>query len=240
MENPCSSILVVCAHSSDFVWRASGAIAKYVRQNYRVVVLSLSYGERGESASLWNEPSITLEEVKRVREKEARSAASALGAELRLLDLGDAPLRIDDGSLLQIADVMREIRPGLVLTHGETDPFNPDHPRAARATIQARNIAQAAGYRSAEGKLGACQILFFEPHQTESSNWKPDILLDISDDWDRKMAAIKCLEHQKHLWDYYVRVAMQRGAHASRNSGRKILYAEGFMRQAPQVVHGLI
>ena len=43
------SVLVVSAHASDFVWRAGGAIALYAKQGYRVRILCLSYGERGES-----------------------------------------------------------------------------------------------------------------------------------------------------------------------------------------------
>src|SRR5436305_1617310 len=42
------SILVVSAHAADFVWRAGGAIALYAQRGYRVRILCLSYGERGE------------------------------------------------------------------------------------------------------------------------------------------------------------------------------------------------
>ena len=40
---------MVSAHSADFVWRASGAIATVTSQGGTAVVVSLSYGERGES-----------------------------------------------------------------------------------------------------------------------------------------------------------------------------------------------
>ncbi|CAM4359392.1 hypothetical protein GCM10027287_10310 [Bordetella muralis] len=40
---------------------------------------------------------------------------------------------------------------------------------------------------------------------------------------------------QEHLWEYYTRVALQRGAQASRNSDRKIRYAEAYQRVFPQV-----
>ena len=63
--------LVVSAHSADFVWRAAGAIALYAKRGYRVVVVCLSYGERGESAKLWREPGATLQRVKAARKEEA-------------------------------------------------------------------------------------------------------------------------------------------------------------------------
>jgi len=63
--------LVVSAHSADFVWRAGGAIASHVRQGWRVKIVCLSFGERGESAKLWRQPGMTLEKVKAARRDEA-------------------------------------------------------------------------------------------------------------------------------------------------------------------------
>ena len=58
--------------------------------------------------------------------------------------------------------------------------------------------------------LGAPQLYLFEPHQTEQMGWKPDTFLDITPVWDKKRAAIECMEGQEHLWEFYTRVAQQR------------------------------
>ena len=71
--------LVVSAHAADFVWRAGGAIALHAEAGYDVTVVCLSYGERGESAKLWKQGNVTLEEVKASRHREAENAANALG-----------------------------------------------------------------------------------------------------------------------------------------------------------------
>src|SRR5205814_4945525 len=47
------SMLVVSAHAADFVWRAGGAVALAAARGGRVMVLCLSYGERGATASAW-------------------------------------------------------------------------------------------------------------------------------------------------------------------------------------------
>jgi 4-oxalomesaconate hydratase len=48
---------------------------------------------------------------------------------------------------------------------------------------------------------------------------------------------------QEHLWDYYTRVALQRGVQAKRNIGitaaLDIKYAEGYMRLTPAVTGDL-
>ena len=86
------TLLVVSAHSADFVWRAAGAIATVVADGGTAHVLALSYGERGESGELWKWPGQTEERVKEIRHGEALTAATALGADLHALDLGDYPL----------------------------------------------------------------------------------------------------------------------------------------------------
>ena len=73
-------MLVVGAHSADFVWRAAGAIAKHTSAGGEAIVVALSYGERGESGALWKEPGQTEENVKRIRHEEAEKAAKAVGA----------------------------------------------------------------------------------------------------------------------------------------------------------------
>jgi 4-oxalomesaconate hydratase len=49
-------LLVIGAHSADFVWRAAGAIAVTTRNGGSARVVALSYGERGESGELWKTP----------------------------------------------------------------------------------------------------------------------------------------------------------------------------------------
>ncbi|SAI71777.1 Uncharacterized proteins%2C LmbE homologs [Bordetella ansorpii] len=227
--------LIVSAHSADFVWRAGGAIALYASRGWNMVVVCLSYGERGESAKLWREPGMTLERVKAARREEAERAAGILGASVRFLDCGDYPLRVPDEALFQLVDIYRELRPAFVLTHSQRDPYNFDHPLATHVAQEARVIAQAHGHHPEEGVLGAPPVFLFEPHQPEQCGWKPDVLLDISPVWQTKRRAFETMAAQEHLWEYYTRVALQRGVQAARNSALKIQYGEGYQRVFPQV-----
>ena len=91
------TVLVFSAHAADFVWRAGGAIALYASRGYRVRILCLSFGERGESQGAWKEPGMTIERVKEIRRAESQRAAEILGAEIRFFDSGDYPLRPTEG-----------------------------------------------------------------------------------------------------------------------------------------------
>jgi 4-oxalomesaconate hydratase len=237
--------LVVSAHSADFVWRCGGAIALHQENGVAVTIVCLSYGERGESAKLWKETGATLEAVKSARCREAENAAAALGAhDIQFFDLGDYPLEMDREAKFRLVDVIRKVQPDFMLSHSLEDPYNTDHPYAARLTLECRMIAQAWGHKPGDKILGAPQLYLFEPHQTEQCGWKPDTILDITPVWDKKKAAIERMEGQQHLWDYYTNVAENRANQFRRNSGgqaggREAKYAEAFQSVFPRTVDEL-
>jgi len=240
MSSSNSCLLVVSAHTADFVWRSAGAIALYASRGGRARVLVLSFGERGESERLWREPGMTVERVKQTRRAEAARAAEILGAEIRFFDAGDYPLKPTDDLMRDLVDEFRRNQPSVVLTHTLSDPYNADHPEAGRMAMNARIYAQAAGFPSEHKKLGAPPLFFFEPHQSEMCDFKPQVLLDITSVFEKKRKAMECMEAQEHLWNYYTELAKRRGTQAVRNSGKKdIQYAEAFQRFYPQVASEL-
>jgi 4-oxalomesaconate hydratase len=240
MDDTAKAVLVISAHAADFVWRAGGAIALYVQRGYRVRILCLSYGERGESDRLWKQPGMTLERVKELRREESQKAADILGAEIRFFDCQDYPLKPSEKTIHEMVAEFRSLQPQFVLTHSAADPYNPDHPEAFRLTIRARVYAQAAGYLAEGKQLGAPPVFLFEPHQPEQCGFKPQLFLDISPVFDRKRKAMESMQAQEHLWQYYTDLATRRGVQAVRNSGRKeIKYAEAFQRYYPQVTSEL-
>jgi 4-oxalomesaconate hydratase len=236
--------LVLSAHAADFVWRCGGAIALHRQRGYDVTIVCLSYGERGESARLWKEGK-SLDEVKAIRRAEAENAAKALDAhDIRFMDLGDYPLELDRDAKFRLVDIVREVQPAFMLSHSKYDPYNTDHMYTTEIAMEVRMIAQAWGHNPGETVLGAPQLYLFEPHQTEQMGWVPNVFLDITEVWDKKRAAIECMEGQRHLWDYYTNLAENRANHFRRNSGgqaggRAAKYAEGFQAVFPRCVDEL-
>ncbi|MEV4470673.1 PIG-L deacetylase family protein [Nonomuraea sp. NPDC049504] len=233
------TLLVICAHAGDFVWRAAGAIALATSRGERAKVVCLSFGERGESAKAWR-AGHSLQEIKAIRREEAQNAAAALGAEIEFLDAGDYPLLESRELVDRLVRVYRDLEPDVVLTHPPADPYNGDHPAAARMALQARVLAQAAGYDAPGEPLGAPPVFFFEPHQPEQCDFKPDVLLDITPVFDKKRKAMECLPAQQHMWDYYTDLAKRRGVQLKRNAGPNLglphaTMGEAYMRLYPQV-----
>lgn len=238
-DAPAGPLLVISAHAGDFVWRAAGAMALAASRGTQVTVLCLSFGERGESAKAWREGG-QLEEIKAIRREEASRAAGVLGAGIEFLDAGDYPLAESRELIDAIVRCFRRTEPAVVLTHALADPYNPDHPAAARMALQARVLAQAIGYDAPGEPLGAPPVFLFEPHQPEMCDFKPQVLLDITEVFSVKRRAMECLKAQQHMWDYYTDLARRRGVQLRRNAGPNLglphsTMAEAYMRLYPQV-----
>jgi 4-oxalomesaconate hydratase len=236
-------MLVLSAHPGDFVWRCGGAIALAVSRGERVVIGCMSFGERGESASLWRQ-GYSLEQVKAHRRMEAEEAAKVLGAEVRFFDAGDYPLVETAELRAELVSLYREVQPSVVLTHAERDPYNEDHAVAHGIALRTRIYAQAPGVEAPGDVIGAPPVFCFEPHQPEQCGFLPDVLLDITPVWRRKVEAMAVLGAQGHLVSYYTDLGKRRGTQAARNSGPNLglpneVYAEAYQRIYPQVTQEL-
>ena len=232
--------LVITAHPGDFVWRAGGAIALHAKRGYKMKIVCLSFGERGESQFAWKKAGVSMAEVKAGRRDEAERAAQILGAEIEFFDAGDYPLRVTEAMLDRVVDVYRETKPSFVLTHALEDPYNFDHPTAAHLAQEARIVAQSAGHKpDLTRNYAAPPVFLFEPHQPEQCNFKPNAILNIDEVWETKYKAFQVLAAQKHLWEYYHRVALNRGMQGGRNGGRAMTYGEAYQRLFPEALEVL-
>jgi len=231
------NLLVIGAHSGDFVWRAAGTIARSVEEGAKTLVIAMSYGERGESGELWKEdPNRSVENVKGIRHVQAQRAADILGTPIRFLDWGDYPMILTDERVEQLMNIIGDFEPTVILTHSEKDPFNPDHPLAFQAVQRARLLSSGAGVPSAFKNIDPPAWYSFEPHQPELCEFVPDVFIDITPVIEKKKAAMACMGAQTYLRDYYAELASRRANHARRISGQKhIQFAEAHQSHVPRV-----
>ena len=234
-------LLVIGAHSGDFVWRAAGTIAKAIEEGAETLVICMSYGERGESGELWKEdPKRSVESVKIIRQEQAQKAADILGTPIQFLDWGDYPMLVSDERVEQLTHIIGDFEPTVILTHSANDPFNPDHPLAFLATQRARLLSSGAGVPSAFKNIDPPALYSFEPHQPELCGFVPDTFIDISFVMEKKLAAMNCMGAQNYLKDYYAELAGRRANHARRISGKKeIKFAEAHQSMVPRIVNSI-
>ena len=172
----------------------------------------------GREPGSLEEPGMTMERVKQFA---TRNPAGRRRYWARTFDFSiPAIIRcVPDETILQIVAEYRELQPAFVLTHSVLDPYNPDHPTAHRVSMDARVYAQAFGYPPPESLWARRRCFYFEPHQPEQCEFKPQVLLDVTPVWETKHKAMESMEAQTHLWQYYTDLGKRRGAQAVRNGG---------------------
>lgn len=177
-------LLAISPHPDDAELACGGTLARVAKEGARVGLLHLTRGEAGTRG--------TAEE----RLGEARCAGSALGAEVvEVLDFGDAALRTGSEEEDALIEVLRRLRPELVLRPPASDR-HPDHGRAHRLVGAACFYAGLAKRGRAGGP---------EPHRPAAvfeymlhDPFEPRFIVDVTSSWKEKMAALACYETQLH------------------------------------------
>ena len=94
-------------------------------------------------------------------------------------------------------------------------------PEATRFAQEARIIAQATGHKPRPDSPTARRRCSCSSRTSPSSaTTSRNVILNIDEVWEIKRQAFEMLAAQKHLWEYYTRVALNRGMQGGRNSGR--------------------
>ena len=155
--------LVVVAHPDDAEFQCGGTLAKWSAAGSVVHHLVLTDGSKGT----WDPEADQAALVARRRD-EQRAAAGALGAtgEVVFLDHVDGELTADTATRGEVAEVIRRLKPDVVLGH---DPWkryrlHPDHHAAGRLVVDG---------------IVAARDPFFHPDQLTSTirPHRPDALL---------------------------------------------------------------
>jgi len=177
-------VLAIAAHRDDVELTCGGTLAKVARAGHRVGIVDLTQGEMGTRGSAER------------RAAEAERAARTLGVALRTnMGFPDAHLANDDASRAAIVNVLRELRPRVVIL-----PFpigrHPDHRIASEVARDACYLAGLAKYAPVAGAEPhrPFKILYALAYREDPV--KPSFVVDISDTFETKMAAIRCYASQ--------------------------------------------
>lgn len=176
--------LAVGAHPDDVELSVGGTVAVLAARGYRVGILHLTRGEAGTRGSEGE------------RRAEARAAAEVLGvATLDFLDCGDGGLDTGRDKEDALIAVLRRYRPRLVLGPPPADR-HPDHGRAHRLLRDA--VFYSGLERRGRGAPHRPQLLvsYMQHH-----GFAPSMVVDVSTQWQRKLAALACYRSQLHNGD---------------------------------------
>lgn len=171
-------LMAVHAHPDDESSKGAATLARYVDQGHRVMVVTLTGGERGDILN----PAMDLPEVRRriadVRRDEMARAAEILGVEHCWLGFVDSGLPEGDPlpplpedcfaaipltePVTRLVKLIREFRPHVMTTYDENGGYpHPDHIRCHQVSVAAYEAAADHRLHPGAGRPWSVSKLYY-------------------------------------------------------------------------------
>ena len=147
-------LMAVHAHPDDEASKGAATLARYADEGHRILVVTLTGGERGDILNPALDLPVVRERIGAVRRDEMAKAAEVLGVEHRWLGFIDSglpegdplpPLQEGCFALVPLAEpvsrlvrLIREFRPHVMTTYDENGGYpHPDHIRCHQVSVAA-------------------------------------------------------------------------------------------------------
>jgi len=186
-------IIMFGAHPDDCDERSSGTAALFVQMGYAVKFVSVTNGDAGHQT-------LKGKELAKRRYAETQEAAKRLGITYDVLDNHDGLLMPSLEVRLQIIKEIREWNADLVFAPRPND-YHPDH-RYTGVLVQ--DAAYMVAVPNIEPEVPALRknpvFLYYEDHFQRPNPFRPDIAVDISSTYDKKIADLDAHQSQMYEW----------------------------------------
>jgi bacillithiol biosynthesis deacetylase BshB1 len=173
-------ILVFGAHPDDVELGCGGTVIKEVQSGNKVGIIDLTRGELGTRGSAES------------RNKEAKIATEIMGVAVREnMNFKDGFFKDDEDHKLALIKKIRHFQPEIVITNALSDR-HPDHPRGSQITLDACFLAGLKKVETGQ-KVWRPKAIY---HYIQFNTLTPDIVVDISNQMDLKIEAVKAYKTQ--------------------------------------------
>lgn len=185
-------ILVVLPHPDDEVFPMSGTLAQLIEKGAEVTYACLTLGEMGRN--LGNPPFANRVTLPQVRIKELEASCGALGIkDLRMLGFHDKTIEFEPHEYIDgiIREIVEEVQPDTVFTFYPGYGVHPDHNACGAAVIR---VIESM---SPEDR----PIVYCTAFPTENDLGSPNVVNDITKQFDKKLEALKAHSSQFNVDD---------------------------------------
>jgi N-acetylglucosamine malate deacetylase 1 len=175
-------LLAIAAHRDDVELTCAGTLIKAATQGYKTAVIDCTQGEMGSRGSA------------QLRAAEASRAAEIMGLQAREnLGLPDAGIVNDLATREIIARAIRRFKPKVVIAPAR-EGRHPDHHTTAQLVRDACFVAGLAKYAADLPKHRPKKLIHSVSFREDFG--KPTFVVDISNEFETKMKAIRCYASQ--------------------------------------------
>jgi LmbE family N-acetylglucosaminyl deacetylase len=210
---PARTILAVGAHAGDMELTTGAVLLKQRQLGDRVVMLHLSLGERGN-------PKLAATAYAGQKRREAEAAARVLGADVMFGPFRDGEVPDDEAARRYVADVIRQVRPTLIMTHWR-ESIHRDHAATHAIVVDAVLLAAIEGGKAGEPPHRGTRLWYAENWE-DTEQFQPYLYVDVSDQIAKWRELVTSYEFVRGgissfaYLDYYTALATVRGAEARR------------------------
>lgn len=236
MSEKQQTILAIGGHAGDMDLTVGAVIAKYVQAGHKATLLHLTPGEKGH-------PRLSPDEYAKQKIDEAHQFADIVGADVKFLAYKDAELPLNDDVKYQVADVIREVRPDIIVTHWRGS-IHKDHENTYWIVQDAHFYA---GLKTIERELPP----HYAPHLYYADNWEdpydfnPEVFIDIPEEayetWVKAMNVYAYARGETYGFpfiEYYKALTIVRGAPAGFKRAQAFAVPRGALSKRMQFFHG--
>lgn len=175
-------LLAIAAHRDDVELTCSGTLIKAAKQGYRTAIIDLTQGEMGTRGSA------------ELRASEASRAAELIGVQAREnLGLPDAGIVNDLATREVVARAIRRFKPKVVIAPAR-EGRHPDHHTTAQLVRDACFVAGLAKLAPDSPKHRPKKLIHCVSFREDFA--KPTFVVDVTDEFETKMKAIRCYDSQ--------------------------------------------
>jgi N-acetylglucosamine malate deacetylase 1 len=175
-------LLAIAAHRDDVELTCSGTLIKAARAGYRTAIIDCTQGEMGTRGSA------------EIRAAEASRAAELMGVQAREnLGLPDAGIVNDLATREVLARAIRRFKPKVVIAPAR-EGRHPDHHTTAQLVRDACFVAGLARLAPDVPKHRPKKLIHCVSFREDFG--KPTFVVDISEEFETKMQAIRCYDSQ--------------------------------------------
>lgn len=132
--------MAIGAHPDDIEFCMAGTLLKLRDAGWTTHSLNLATGNCGSAVD-------SAAKTRRTRRAEARAAAKEMGARYHPPFLDDLEIFYCDSAIRQLAAIIREVQPAIILTHSPQD-YMEDHMTTARLAVTAAFARGMPNYRT--------------------------------------------------------------------------------------------
>jgi bacillithiol biosynthesis deacetylase BshB1 len=175
-------LLAIAAHRDDVELTCGGTLIKAAKQGYRTAIIDLTQGEMGTRGTA------------ATRAAEASRAAEVLGVQAREnLDLPDAGIVNDPPTRERLARAIRRFRPAVVIAPA-LEGRHPDHHVTGQLVRDACFVAGLAKLSPDLPPHRPRKVIHCLTYRHDFV--RPTFVVDISEEFETKLEAIRCYESQ--------------------------------------------